>query len=180
MNKKISFKSKKKPALQDNAGASILQEFVLRVSRVSKTTKGGRIPSFSAVVVIGNKEGRVGYGLGKANEASKAILKGVEDAKKKLIDIKIPKGTIPHEVIGKFGSSTVKLFPASKGTGLVAGSAVRVGLEAAGVQDVLSKIIGSKNPVNVIRAVFDGFSKMRDALEISRVRKVSLDKVYNG
>ena len=132
-----------------------LKEKVVAIKRVAKVVKGGRRFSFSAIVVVGNGDGIVGYGLGKANEVTDAITKGIDDAKKNLVQVPVFKGTVPHEVIGKYGGGLVLIKPASEGTGVIAGGAMRAVLEIAGVQNVLAKCYGSTNPVNVVRATFE-------------------------
>ncbi|MCY4418546.1 MAG: 30S ribosomal protein S5 [Cytophagales bacterium] len=154
-----------------------LKEKVVKVSRVVKVVKGGRRFSFSAVVVIGDKSGVVGYGLGKANEATDAITKGIENAKKNLIRVPLIGGTIPHELYGKFGGGRVYVRPASPGTGLIAGGGMRAVLESAGVQDCLAKSKGSSNPHNVVKATFYALADMRDARTIAKQRRVPLEKV---
>ncbi|MBT4994981.1 MAG: 30S ribosomal protein S5 [Hellea sp.] len=157
-----------------------LKEKVVAIKRVAKVVKGGRRFSFSAIVVVGDGNGVVGYGLGKANEVTDAITKGIDDAKKNLVRVPVFKGTVPHEAIGKFGGGFVLLKPASAGTGVIAGGAMRAVLESAGVHDVLAKSKGSSNPHNVVKATFDALAQMRDPLTIARQRGVSLDKVFNG
>lgn len=157
-----------------------LKEKVVTIKRVAKVVKGGRRFSFSAIVVVGNGKGVVGYGLGKANEVTDAITKGIDDAKKNLITVPIHKGTIPHEMLGKYGGGFVLLKPASQGTGVIAGGAMRAVLESAGVTDVLAKSKGSSNPHNVVKATFDALLKMRDPHMIAQQRGVSLGKVFNG
>ncbi|MEQ9439474.1 MAG: 30S ribosomal protein S5 [Cyclobacteriaceae bacterium] len=157
-----------------------LKERVVAIKRVAKVVKGGRRFSFSAIVVVGNGDGIVGYGLGKANEVTDAITKGVDDAKKNLLKVPVLKGTIPHENIGKFGGGFVLLKPASAGTGVIAGGAMRAVLESAGVHDVLAKSKGSSNPHNVVKATFDALSTMRDAYAVAEQRGVELEKVFNG
>ena len=157
-----------------------LKEKVVAIKRVAKVVKGGRRFSFSAIVVVGDGNGVVGYGLGKANEVTDAITKGIDDAKKNLVRVPVFKGTVPHEAIGKFGGGFVLLKPASAGTGVVAGGAMRAVLESAGVHDVLAKSKGSSNPHNVVKATFDALALMRDPLTIARQRGVTLDKVFNG
>ena len=157
-----------------------LQEKVVAIKRVAKVVKGGRRFSFSAIVVVGDGHGVVGYGLGKANEVVDAITKGVDDAKKNLVKVPIYKNTVPHESIGKFGGGFVMLRPASAGTGVIAGGAMRAVLESAGIKDVLAKSKGSSNPHNVVKATFDALMKMRDAYSIAQQRGVSLSTVFNG
>lgn len=157
-----------------------LKDRLVTIRRVTKVTKGGRSFSFSAVVVVGDENGIVGYGTGKAKEVTTAIAKGVEDAKKNLIRIPILHGTIPHEQSGKYGGAEVYMKPASHGTGVKAGGAMRIVLESVGIQDVLTKSKGSPNPLNVVRATFDGLTKLRDPKTIAQQRGVSLEKVFNG
>lgn len=157
-----------------------LKDKVVSIQRVTKVTKGGRTFSFSAIVVVGNEDGIVGYGLGKAGEVTTAISKGIEDAKKNLIKVPIFKGTIPHEQIAKYGGARVFLKPATHGTGVVAGGAMRAVLESVGVTDVLAKSKGSSNPHNLVKATFKALTELRDAQTISELRGVTLDKVFNG
>ena len=157
-----------------------LQERVVAIKRVAKVVKGGRRFSFSAIVVVGDGNGVVGYGLGKANEVTDSITKGIDDAKKNLVKVPVFKGTVPHEAIGKYGGGHVLLKPASAGTGVIAGGAMRAVLESAGVHDVLAKSKGSSNPHNVVKATFDALNKMRDPFAVAHQRGVSLDKVFNG
>lgn len=157
-----------------------LKERVVAIKRVAKVVKGGRRFSFSAIVVVGNGNGIVGYGLGKANEVTDAITKGIDDAKKNLVKVPIRKGSLPHEVIGKFGGGHVLMRPASAGTGVIAGGAMRAVLESAGVKDVLAKSKGSSNPHNVVKATFNGLSKLRDPFTVAQTRGISLSKVFNG
>ena len=157
-----------------------LKDRLVAINRVTKVTKGGRTFSFSAIVVVGNEDGVVGYGLGKASEVQSAIAKGVEDAKKNLVKIPVINGTIPHEQVARFSGSEVYMQPASSGTGLVAGGAMRAVLESAGIHDVLAKSKGSSNPHNLVKATIAALKEMRDARTIAAQRGISLDKVFNG
>jgi small subunit ribosomal protein S5 len=157
-----------------------LKEKVVSINRVAKVTKGGRTFSFSALVVVGDSNGVIGYGLGKANEVTDAINKGIDDAKKNLVKVPILKGTVPHEQLGKYGGGRVFLKPAAHGTGVIAGGAMRAVLESAGVTDVLAKSKGSSNPHNVVKATIDALLNMRDAYTIAQQRGISLKKVFNG
>ncbi len=157
-----------------------LKDKLVNLNRVAKVTKGGRTFSFSAVVVVGDGEGTVGHGLGKAREVSEAISKAVDDAKKNLIKVPIFKGTIPHEQMGKYGAGRVFIKPASDGTGVIAGGGMRAVLEACGVHNVLAKSQGSSNPHNVVKATIDALLKLRSPMDVARERGVSIDKVFNG
>ena len=157
-----------------------LKDRLVGVQRVTKVTKGGRAFGFSAIVVVGDENGVVGQGLGKSKEVAEAISKAVEDAKKNLVRIPINKGTLPHQQKGKYGGARVYLQPASDGTGVIAGGAVRAVLEAVGVHNVLSKSQGSSNPHNVVKATFDALLQLRDANTVAKQRGISLDKVFNG
>ena len=157
-----------------------LVDKLVGVQRVTKVTKGGRAFGFSAIVVVGNGDGVVGHGLGKSKDVSSAIAKAVEDAKKNLVRIPILNGTLPHEQKGKFGGARVFIKPASNGTGVIAGGAVRAVLESVGVHDVLSKSQGSSNPHNVVKATFDALLQLRSAATIAKQRGISLEKVFNG
>ena len=148
---------------------------LVSIQRVTKVTKGGRTFSFSAIVVVGNENGVVGYGLGKAKEVTAAIAKGVDDAKKNLVKVPVLKGTIPHEQL-----ALVFLKPASPGTGVIAGGAMRAVLESVGVRDVLAKSKGSSNPHSVVKATIDALVNMRDAYSVAQLRGVDLNKVFNG
>lgn len=158
-----------------------LSEKVVAINRVAKVVKGGRRFSFSALVVVGDGNGIVGWGLGKANEVTDAITKAVDDAKKNLIKVPVTKiGTVPHENYGKFSGGYVLVKPASKGTGIIAGGAMRAVLESAGIKDVLAKSKGSSNPHNVVKATFDALANMRDPYTIARSRGISLQTLFNG
>jgi len=157
-----------------------LKDRLVSIQRVTKVTKGGRTFSFSAIVVVGDENGIVGYGLGKANEAATAVSKGVEDAKKNLIKVPILKGTIPHEQIAHYGGATVFMRPASPGTGVKAGGAMRAVFETVGVHDVLAKSKGSSNPHNLVKATFEALMELRDARTIALQRGISVSRVFNG
>ena len=157
-----------------------LQDHLVGVQRVTKVTKGGRAFGFSAIVVVGDGNGVVGQGLGKSKDVASAIAKAREDAKKNLVRIPIIKQTLPHEQKGKYGGARVFLKPASHGTGVIAGGAVRAVLESVGVHDVLSKSQGSSNPHNVVKATFDALLQLRSASMVAKERGISLQKVFNG
>ncbi len=157
-----------------------LSEKVVNVGRVAKVTKGGRTFSFSALVVVGNGDGIVGYGMGKAREVQDSINKAIDDAKKNLVKVPIFKGTIPHAQHGKFGAGKVMLKPASHGTGVIAGGAMRAVLESAGIHDVLAKSLGSSNAHNVVKATMDALLKLRDPMMVSKMRGISVQKVFKG
>jgi small subunit ribosomal protein S5 len=157
-----------------------LKEKLVNLNRVAKVTKGGRTFSFAAVVVVGDGNGTVGHGLGKARDVQESIAKAVDDAKKNLIKVPIHKGTIPHEQRGKYGAGRVFIKPASDGTGVIAGGAMRAVLESAGVHNVLGKSLGSSNPHNLVKATIDALSKLRDPQEVARQRRIPVSKVFNG
>jgi len=157
-----------------------LKDKLVAINRVTKVTKGGRTFSFSAIVVVGDEKGIVGYGLGKANEVTTAISKGMEDAKKNLIKVPIMNGTIPHEQVAKYGGARVLLKPASHGTGVKAGGAMRAVLESVGITDVLAKSKGSSNPHNLVKATIAALLELRDARTIAEHRNISIQKVFNG
>ena len=161
-------------------GGLDLKDKLVGVQRVTKVTKGGRAFGFSAIVVVGDEHGVVGHGLGKSKEVATAIAKAIEDGKKNLIRIPLNGHTLPHEQKGKFGGARVYIKPASHGTGVIAGGAVRAVLESVGVHDVLSKSQGSSNPHNVVKATFDALLQLRDAGTVARQRGVSLEKVFKG
>ena len=156
-----------------------LKERVVATNRVTKVTKGGRIFSFAVIVVVGNENGIVGYGLGKAREVSTAISKGVEDAKKNLIQVPILKGTIPHAANGKYSGANVFMNPAAPGTGVIAGGAVRAVVEAAGIKDIRTKCLRSNNPNNVVAAAFQGLRSMRGPEEVARIRGKSVEDIVS-
>lgn len=157
-----------------------LKDRLVAINRVTKVTKGGRTFSFSAIVVVGNEDGVVGWGLGKASEVTTAIAKGVDAAKKNLVKIPVLKGTIPHEQLAKFGGARVFLKPASSGTGVKAGGAMRAVLESVGIHNILAKSKGSSNPHNLVKATFNALLELRDARTVADHRGVSLDKVFKG
>ena len=153
---------------------------LVSIQRVTKVTKGGRTFSFSAIVVVGNESGVVGYGLGKAKEVTTAIAKGIDDAKKHLVKVRILKGTIPHDQLAEFDGAKVLIKPASHGTGVIAGGSMRAVLESAGVHDVLAKSLGSANPHNVVKATINALTLLRDPFRVSKDRGIKLSKVFNG
>ena len=147
-----------------------LKDQVISINRVTKVVKGGKNLSFAALVIVGDESGHVGFGTGKAREVPLAIKKGVEAAKKNLIRVPLIQNTLPHQLIGRFGAGRVLMKPASEGTGVIAGGAVRAVMQAAGVRDVRTKVLGSTNPHNVVRATFDGLLRMKDPFEVARLR----------
>ena len=157
-----------------------LKDRLVAVRRVTKVTKGGRHFSFAAIVVVGDENGVVGYGLGKANEVTTAISKGIEDAKKNLVKVPVYKGTIPHEQTAKFGGASVFMKPAAAGTGVKAGGAMRAVFESVGVHDVLAKSKGSSNPHNLVKATVAALAELRDAYTVAGLRGIHMNKVFNG
>ena len=152
-------------------------EKLVFLNRVSKTVKGGRVAKFSALMVVGDGKGKVGYGLGKASEVSEAILKGIADAKKNMVQITLSGTTIPHEIIGIYGAGSVLMMPASTGTGVIAGGAVRSVMEAAGISNIRAKCMRSKNPPNVVKATFNGLMALRGPEEVARIRGKSVEEI---
>ena len=157
-----------------------LKDRLVSIQRVTKVTKGGRHFRFAAIVVVGDENGIVGYGLGKANEVTVAIQKGIEDAKKNLVKIPVINKTIPHEQVARFGGAEVFMKPAAPGTGVKAGGAMRAVFESVGIQNVLAKSKGSSNPHNLVKATIVALSQLRDAYTVAQTRGISLDKVFNG
>jgi len=162
---------------RNNELVSEFKEKLVAVNRVSKTVKGGRNMRFSALMVVGDGKGRVGCGMGKAVEIPEAIRKGTEDAKKAMINVPIVNGTIPHEIVGKFGTGKVKLIPAPTGTGVIAGGPVRDVLEACGITDIVTKSIGTNNKINVARAALQGLSQLRSVEEVARLRGKTVEEI---
>jgi small subunit ribosomal protein S5 len=174
MAKRDSNRERVKPAETE------LKEKLVNLNRVAKVTKGGRTFSFAAIVVVGDGNGTVGHGLGKARDVSESIAKAVDDAKKNLIKVPLWNGTIPHEQKGKYGAGKVLIKPASSGTGVIAGGAMRAVLETAGVHNVLAKSQGSSNPHNVVKATIDALSKLRSPQTVAKQRNISMEKLFNG
>ena len=154
-----------------------LIEKVVYLNRVSKTVKGGRVMKFSALVVVGDGKGTVGYGLGKAAEVSEAILKGIADAKKNMVKVALVDGTIPHDVLGIYGAGSVMLKPAPEGTGVIAGGAVRAVMEAVGIRNICAKCLRSNNPQNVVKATMEGLKSLRSAEQVAAIRGKSVDQI---
>ena len=154
-----------------------LKEKLVVINRVSKTVKGGRVPHFAAIMIVGDENGHVGYGLGKAAEVPEAIRKGIEDAKKNMITVSLKGTSIPHEVLGEFGAGRVMLKPAAKGTGIIAGGTVRAIVEMAGIKDIRTKCLRTNNPTNVVKATFEGLKSLRNIEEVAAMRGISVEQV---
>ena len=164
-------------AYNNNSTEQAYVEQLVALNRVSKTVKGGRVARFAALMVVGDKNGRVGVGLGKAAEVPEAIRKGIEDAKKNMITVSLKGTTIPHEVIGEFGAGKVLLKPAALGTGIIAGGKVRAVLEAAGISNIRAKCLRSNNPTNVVKATMEGLKSLRSAEEVAKIRDIPVEQV---
>lgn len=162
---------------RNEASTMDLKERVVAINRVSKTVKGGRIFKFAALVVVGDGNGTVGFGIGKAGEVPDAVKKGIEDAKKNLVRISLKGSTIPHEIIGEFGAGRVLLKPAAPGTGVIAGGPVRAVVEAAGIRDIRTKALRSNNPCNVVRATMQGLMSLRNAEQVAKIRNKSVKEI---
>ena len=165
----MAYNNDRRDRRKDEAPSEFVEK-VVSLNRVSKTVKGGRVAKFSALCVVGDGKGRVGFGMGKANEVSEAIRKGLEDAKKNICTITLQGTTIPHEVIGEFGAGRVLLKPAPEGTGVIAGGAVRAGVEAAGIKNIRTKCLRTNNPANVVAATMEGLKSLRNAAQVAAVR----------
>ena len=161
---------------KDEAPSEFIEK-VVSLNRVSKTVKGGRVAKFSALCVVGDGKGRVGFGMGKANEVSEAIRKGLEDAKKNICTVTLQGSTIPHEVIGEFGAGRVLLKPAPEGTGVIAGGAVRAVVEAAGIKNIRTKCLRTNNPANVVKATIEGLKSLRSAEEVAKIRDIDVAQI---
>lgn len=163
-----------------NVNSEDLKDRLVAINRTTKVTKGGRTFTFAAITVVGDGKGVIGYGLGKAGEVTTAISKGVESAKKNLVQVPVLKGTIPHEITARYGGAEVMIRPASEGTGVVAGGAMRAVLESVGITDVLAKSKGSSNPHNLVKATIEALSNLRDARTVAQQRGISMEKVFRG
>lgn len=180
MEQRQQRKGRERDQQQPRTGDPDLKERLVGINRVAKTTKGGRTFSFSSIMVVGDEKGRVGHGLGKSREVATAIQKGIEDAKKNMIDVPLVNGTIPHSQEMKYAGAHILIRPASPGTGVIAGGAMRAVLESAGIKDVLGKSLGSSNPHNVVKATFNALQELRSAQDIAHLRGISVQKVFNG
>ena len=165
----MAYNNDRRDRRKDEAPSEFIEK-VVSLNRVSKTVKGGRVAKFSALCVVGDGKGRVGFGMGKANEVSEAIRKGLEDAKKNICTVTLQGSTIPHEVIGEFGAGRVLLMPAPEGTGVIAGGAVRAVVEAAGIKNIRTKCLRTNNPANVVAATMEGLKSLRNAAQVAAVR----------
>ena len=172
----MAYNNDRRDRRKDEAPSEFIEK-VVSLNRVSKTVKGGRVAKFSALCVVGDGKGRVGFGMGKANEVSEAIRKGLEDAKKNICSITLQGSTIPHEVVGEFGAGRVLLKPAPEGTGVIAGGAVRAVVEAAGIKNIRTKCLRTNNPANVVAATMEGLKSLRNAAQIAAVRGKTPEEV---
>ena len=172
----MAYNNDRRDRRKDEAPSEFVEK-VVSLNRVSKTVKGGRVAKFSALCVVGDGKGRVGYGMGKANEVSEAIRKGLEDAKKNLVKISLKGTTIPHEIVGKFGAGAVLMKPAPEGTGVIAGGPVRAVVEMAGIKNIRTKSLRSNNPCNVVRATMAGLTALRDAQQVAELRGKSVKEI---
>ena len=172
----MAYNNDRRDRRKDEAPSEFVEK-VVSLNRVSKTVKGGRVAKFSALCVVGDGKGRVGYGMGKANEVSEAIRKGLEDAKKNICTITLHGTTIPHEVLGEFGAGRVLLKPAPEGTGVIAGGPARAVIETAGIRDIVTKSYGTNNPINVVKATIEGLSRLKTAEEVARLRGKSVEEL---